>query len=319
MDISKIILPTRGQTDTLVAVFLLKKLGGKYFPNIEHASIEVWNSIPENETDVSLAQKGILLLDIGGGALDHHNKEQKTTATRLVAELLEIESEPELQKLLQFTERDDFYGKGIVSEDPIDRAFGLPGLMANMNKDFPNDVSLVLERFLPLIESHYNEEVRRTKELPKELETRLQDGTAEVFSVRQKDKSLRVIIIESDNTSIVGFLRSQLGGRHDVVANIRSTGHISVLTRPTKRPDLRSLAMLVRLEEASKRGYTFDTDEEYLMKPGKIPEVPEWYYDTATNSLQNGGANTKNVEPTRITKEELRDLLSLGLIRVPRN
>jgi hypothetical protein len=46
----KIILPTRPQTDTIVAIFLLKKFGKEKYPGIEKAKIEILNNLPENET-----------------------------------------------------------------------------------------------------------------------------------------------------------------------------------------------------------------------------------------------------------------------------
>jgi hypothetical protein len=56
-----------------------------------------------------------------------------------------------------------------------------------------------------------------------------------------------------------------------------------------------------------------DIDPRELAKPGRLESVPAWYYDPATNSLQNGGVNPQGVLPTSIPKESLRELLAIGL------
>jgi len=93
-----IVLPTRPQVDTISAIFLLKKFATEQFPGIADATIAVWTVMPEGETEDTLALKGTVLLDIGGGKFDHHGKEQ-TTATDLVANFLGMGQNPALQNL----------------------------------------------------------------------------------------------------------------------------------------------------------------------------------------------------------------------------
>jgi 2'-5' RNA ligase len=50
-----------------------------------------------------------------------------------------------------------------------------------------------------------------------------------------------------------------------------------------------------------------------LIKPGRIPEIPEWYYDLATNSILNGGINPKGTPPTSIPFERIKEILKEGL------
>ena len=115
---------------------------------------------------------------------------------------------------------------------------------------------------------------------------------------------------------MAGFLRSQLGGRFDVVAQILSSGHLNILTRPTKRVDLRSLTALIRAEEiiiSGKAAELQSFDMKRLATPGRIDEAPMWYFDIATNSLQNGGINPKDIEPTKVPRESLAKVLTIGL------
>lgn len=308
-----IILPTRTQPDTLVAIFILKKFGEEKFSGIKEAVIDVWQVMPEGETEESLDAKGIILMDIGGGRFDHHASAQKTTASALTASYLSVAGDPALTKLLAYAERDDFYGKGTISADPIDRAFGLSALVASLNKSLVKNPARVVDIVMPLLVAHYQEEVRRTKEMPEEFEAKLAVGEAQTFDVKQRDKKLRVVILTSDNGSMAGYLRSQLGGRFDVVAQILSSGHVNILTRPAKRIDLRALAATVRAEEARLAGLDVELTESLLTRTGRLDEIPEWYYDPATNSIQNGGLNPKDITPTRIQRDNLRRLLELGL------
>jgi len=308
-----IVLPTRAQPDTIVAIFILKTLGVNKFAGIGDASVEVWQSLPEGTSDNGLDERGIVLIDIGGGRFDHHGRSPRTTASKLVADYLGLSNDPALRKLLAYAERDDFYGKGIVSTDPLDRAFGLSGLIANLNRKYVEDHARVVEIILPLLEAHYEEEVRRTRELPEELVRVTQEGGVETFRVRQDGKNLDCIYIESSSASMAGFLRSQNGGRYDVIIQRMETGHTNILTRPTKKIDLRNLVGVIRESEMIKKGIEIGKSDELLTAPGKIDVVPEWYFDPATNSIQNGGLNPTSISATALSRTELIQLVEIGL------
>lgn len=310
---TKIVLPTRSQPDTLVAIFILKKFGESRFPGIKEAEIDFWQVVPEGETEESLDRQGIILIDLGGGKFDHHGARVKTTASNLISEYLGINEDPALAKLLEYAQRDDFYGKGTISDDPIDRAFGLSALVAALNKSLVKNPGRVVEIIMPILVAHHNEEVKRAYDLPKEFEEKLAKGEAETLVVKQRDKKLKVVIITSESGSMAGHLRSKNGGAFDAVAQWLPSGHVNILTRPTKRVDLRSLAALVRLEETKHAGHELEMSIRDFARFARIKEVPEWYYDPATNSLQNGGLNPKEIPPTKIPKKDLRRILELGL------
>ncbi|MBZ9569621.1 2'-5' RNA ligase family protein [Patescibacteria group bacterium] len=307
----KIFIPTILQPDTIVAVFLLKKFGKKKYPGIENAEIEVRNILPENETSDSLFKKGFFLIDIGGGKFDHHFKHK--TVSQLIAEDLKISNDPSLAKLLTFAERDDKYGMGTISKDPIDKAFGLSGLISNVNKILGSDPNKVIDVILPVIHAHYLEEKRRHKDLPEEFKKKSKEKKAEVFFVKQKGKKLKVVAIESDNPSIVGWLRSSIGERADVVLQKASSGHVNIITRPLKRVDLRLVIGLLRQEEIEVQNREISFPPLELMKPGRLPKIPEWYYDLATNSILNGGVNPKGTPSTAIPFEKIKEIVKEGL------
>lgn len=308
-----VILPTRSQPDTLVAIFILKKFGEARFPEIKGAAVDFWQTVPAGETEETLDQKGIILIDVGGGKFDHHASPVQTTASDLVARYVGVHEDPSLAKLLEYARRDDFFGKGTISEDPLDRAFGLSALIAALNKSLVKNPGRVVDIVMPFLVAHHNEEVRRTKELPLEFEEKRKRGEVHTFEIKQRDKKLRVVTVTSESGSLAGYLRSQQGGRFDVVAQWLPSGHVNILTRPTKRVDLRSLAALLRIEEATKSTQEIEMNMYDLAGKGRMKEIPEWYYDMATNSIQNGGLNPKDIPPTKISREEFIKILELGL------
>lgn len=312
--ITSLILPTTLQPDTLAAIFLLKKFGQERYPGILTASITIRQVVEEGGSSESLEKKGCLLIDMGGGRYDHHTKLKGATASLLVANDLGVADKPALSKLLEYARRDDLFGRGTISEDPIDRAFGLSALIYNLNKSCIGKPERVVEIIMPVLAGHYNEEVRRTEDLPKEFMEAQQAGKVRIIAdIRQREKKLNVICIESDNGGMTGYLRSVQGGRFDVVIQKMTTGHVNILTRPAKRLDLRSLVCLVRIREAEMSGKQLEEDVSSLCRPARHPGVKEWYYDRATNSLQNGGLHPKEIPATKIPWNECPKLIEIGL------
>jgi len=309
-DYKKIIIPTRPHPDVIVGIFLLIKFGQEKYPGVKDASIDIWQELPAGDTNSSLEEKGVLLLDLGGGRFDHHNTGKNLA--QLIAEDLGIAQDSAIAKILAYAERDDKHGLGTVSADSLDKAFGLSGLVASLNKTEQDPVKIV-RIVLPLLEAHYIEEKRRTQELPQEFKNKLEEGKAESFEVKQGGKNLRVVVLESDNLSMAGWLKSAGGMKADVVCQKNSSGFTNILTKPLKMVDLRWTAAYLRKAEAELRNRQLKCSNFDLIKPGKLEGIPEWYYDRATNSVLNGGASPKGILPTAIPLETIRDILKESL------
>lgn len=309
-----IFIPTRPQPDTIVAIFILKKYGMTLLPGIENASYKILTQVDASKTEEDYLREGAILIDVGGGNFDHHGKSQKTTASALVAEGLGVGADKSIQKLLAYAQRDDFYGKGTQSDDPLDKAFGLSGLIAALNKAHAADPAFVIESVLPLLQAHYLQEKQRTEEIPKELERIKAAGLFEDRDIQQKKNTLKVCFVDSDNVGLPGFLRATDGGRYDVVVQRRSTGHVNILTRPLKRPDLRIVTEKIRSEEFALRNNGNSYQHMDLLRlAGRNDDVACWYFDSATNSLLNGGVATDQVEPTKIPWDSLKSLVTIGI------
>ena len=310
MNISRIIIPVRPQPDTILAIYLLKYFGSNKFPNIEKAIIQIDPNAGSKKSHEEYLTNGELLIDVGNGPYNHHEKES-ITASLLVAQDLNIDRDPSLSKLLKYAERDDKFGLGTISKDTLDKTFGLSGLIGSMNKEYPQDPNKVVNIVIPLLEAHYLEENRRIKELPKIYTDLLKQGKA--FEL--KLPRIRAVFLESDNVSIPGYLRAQAGGKYDIVVQKRSSGHVNILSRQqnNKKIPLENLAATIRISEIyANTGEETNKKIEELSMPGKMAEVQNWYYDQATNSIQNGGVNIDSTPPTKIPWEHFPEILKIA-------
>lgn len=319
VNFTKIIIPTTPHPDVIIGIFFLKKFGTVKYPGIEYATVETMQHLPEGESPQELEQKGILALDVGHGKFDHHDK--NTHLSYLIAKDLGVAEDTSLSKLLLYSERDDKFGLGTISQDSLDKAFGLSGLVAALNKN-TSDPEKVIATVFPLIEAHYLEEKKRTQDLPVEFEKKLKEGKAEVFNLKQGSKKLKAVVIESDDASFPGWLRSIHGLKADIVCQRRSLGFTNIITKPLKKVDLRWVAAYLRDEEFKLKNKKAGPEEtktnipiSKLMSPGTIAEVPEWYYDRATNSVLNGGVNPKGIQSTQISLKRIREIIEEAIQR----
>jgi hypothetical protein len=312
--IEKIYIPSRIQVDTSIALFLLQKFGKEKFKGIENAAIQIEPVLDNSKSEKDFLRESVLLLDVGGGSFDHHNKDVQTTTSAMVAKDLGIENNKTISKFLALADRDDVSGKGIISNDVIDKSFGLPGLIVSLNRQFDNDPNKVYKAIAPLLEAHYQDEFNAIEGLPKEIGQRKMENDFFEFRVSYRGRPISVCMTTSDDSTMPGYLRSKRGGEFDVVALWRKSGHINIITKQFQKLDLRSLTALIRKSEAMLNQLNLD-DMNYLASPQRINEVLNWYYDTATNSLQNGGIMpTKNTPPTKISKQSMIEILKLGLV-----
>lgn len=310
----RIVLPTRPQPDTIVAIFLLKTFGQDRFPGIKSARIEVQPLLSKKSFDAHLAE-GILPIDVGGGSLDHHGTE--ACASELVAIMLGIEKDPSIGKLLAYAKRDDTEGKGTVSADPLDRAFGLSGLISSLNKQYPKDAQKIVETVLPLLEAHYVSSREHHVELPAEVKEKKARGEYSETTVKQGKKTLRVSFVVSDKPSMPTYLRSWNGARADVVVQKAEKGtRVCVITRQDRNVNLATAAALIRMREAELRGIEINEDQEYLASHGKLVELPFWYFDPMTNSILNVG-EAGSSDDTVIPWEEKKRIVLKGLELAP--
>lgn len=290
------------QPDTVAAVFLLRKYGEARFPGISQAEVAFWNATPPGKTAEEFEREGVLLIDLAGSRFDHHRSDfgpKTECASSLVAKHLGIEQQPELRKLLAYAKRDDLEGKGTLSDDPLDRAFGLSGIIMNMNRVHGDDPKSILDFVLSVYEAHVYDEWKRAVELPAEWKAlKAAGGTVDCF-LEAPGGRIRCVALVSDNIALPGFLRAYV--KADLVIQRRTTGHTNLITRQGRRVDLREVVSALRREEALHKNVSLEAYAPHdLHRPGRIDEIEEWFYDTAANTIQNGGVNPQNLPATRL-------------------
>lgn len=315
--IHTIVIYSRPHADTIAAIFLLRYFGNQHFPGIENATVEFWNTVKAGKTIDEWEEAGYVLVDMGGGKFDHHQEDhtaKKDCASTLIARYLGIDTDPALKRLLQYVKRDDLEGRGIVSKDVIDRAFGLSAIIMNLNRDYPDHPEYVVDIVSRIYLAHYHEQYRRLVLMPQEWAELQATGKATRFDITAAARTLHVAMVESDSKALVGFLRAIKEVQADIVVQRRSSGHINIVTRQTsERIDLRPAIALLRAAEARKQGRTITHEQQELEKPGRLASVPEWYFDTAATTLQNGGADTTGIEPTQLTLANIQAILTKTL------
>lgn len=310
-----IVLYPKPQPDTTAAVFLLKKFGEDKLPGATTAKLAFWSEIPKDKTANELDQEGYILIDLGLGRFDHHahleNGKPTTCTSELVAKFLGIDTNPALKKILAFAKRDDLQGKGIISDDPLDRAFGLPGIIMNLNKTHGQNLETVINLVMEIYEAHYKEEEKRTQLMPQEWKQLKASGTGIEWSAPYKNQSLRVIQVKTDNTSLAGFLRAY--ARADIVIGRLSSGHVNIVTQQSKHIDLKGIIETLRRIESKKQNRDLVFTRAEWQNQGRLLGVDEWFYDTAANTLQNGGINPQGIQPTKLSDDEIKQAVIEGL------
>ena len=305
------------QADTLAALALLSYFGEGKYPGIGDAAIKFLPQLPAGGTASTLEKQGILALDMGGGKFDHHQKDrlqEKECLTDLVIKDLGLQNNPAIDKIRRYARRDDLEGKGTLSNDLLDRAFGLSGLIQNLNRRYRDHPQRVVQIVLPLLEAHLWEEEQRHTVFPQEYQKAKAAGKAQEFTVFQGKKLVRIAMIESDINGMAGFLRAYSKTKADLVVQKLSSGHVNIISNQSRQIDLQGVIALLRIEEARKKRIPFDKfPKKNLTAKGKIAGLEEWYYDTAANSIQNGGIRPETAPPTHLTLKDVKEILENGL------
>jgi hypothetical protein len=297
--IHTIVLPTRPQPDTIVAVFLLHTFGEQMYPGIKTAKVTV--------DPKALPTEGHLLIDVAGGELDHHGTDK--CATELVAAKLNLLDKAELRNMIAYARRDDTKGQGTISKDTLDRAFGLSGLIAALNKQHTTDTDLIVQTILPLLSAHYKNAYEHYVAIPKLITTLTESKDFSSHTLQTPIRNMPVVFVSSDHIGLAGYLRSNAGGTCRVVVQRRPSGHVNILTKQDPKINLSRLMAVIRLRELQMNDFSGVIDEETLTQTTTHKDVPEWYYDTATNSLLNGGVTPDSVPATRIPWDEMQQIV----------
>jgi hypothetical protein len=314
--VKRIVMYPKIQPDTATALYLLQSFGEQLFPGVRKAPIEFWLILPKETDSVTLEKEGTLLLDIGHGLFDHHAANAKLgkrieCLSTVVAKYLNIDQHVALKKILAWARRNDIEGIGVMSEDPLDKAFSLPNLLMLLNREYAGQSEKVLRIALELVAVHVRSEFHRLVGLPTEWDRLQKEGKIISFEVTQGPADLLGVALESDDIGFASFIRTVK--KKDIVVQKRTTGHTNIITKQLRSIDMRPLIAALRIAEAQKKGTNLTMDIEVLQRPGRMSEVEEWYYDDAANTIQNGGAFPQGLPPTRLSEHEIIGIIKQSL------
>ena len=147
--------------------------------------------------------------------------------------------------------------------------------------------------------------------LPNEWDRLQREGKLLQFEAIQGPAELLGVALDSDDIGFASFIRTVK--KKDIVVQRRTTGHTNIITKQVRSLDLRPVIAALRIAEAKRKNVEISSNREELQKPGRIPQIEEWYYDDAANTIQNGGAFPQGMTPTRLSPEEIVEILKQNL------
>lgn len=302
MEVKKILIPNKPHLDPIAAIYLLLKYGQEKFPGINIAKINYWKAShdPSSEELKQFEEDGILLLDIGGGIFDHHNKKEAEgeTTTSLVASFLDIKENPELSALLNYVREDDLEG--------LHNRFGdLANTLKVMYKQGAKNntvvqFALMVINYLQIGQHEWHHTVKN-EFLAK----------ANIKKIKRFKRKLKIAIIESDNLQVANY--GLTVKNMSVVVQKRSSGHVMILTNKNHKIDLREIIAAIRKRELEMADYQKEINIDRLKFEGKNSLLPNWFFHRSLNSFLNGSDALSDAEPTKVPFNEIIRFIIYGL------
>lgn len=248
------------------------------------------------------APNRILEIGVGGGPFDEHptvgdkRKEDECAAT-LVAKALGVEDDPALEKILNFVATNDLKG----GAQPFDLAY----LVKLLHCQFPSEK--VIEWASTALEAKYQEQLQFLTVTKQEFER-----AAEVEEVQgQGGQMLKMVTVISDNEQMNKFARFHLGAA--IIIQKHSSGNAQIFANKRFGLNLNDIVQVIRFEEQRAKGRIVTTDWEVLKREGKVEGAEEWYYHLEGQMLLNGSLTFPDVPSTRLTLEQIKEIIRIGV------
>ncbi len=144
---------------------------------------------------------------------------------------------------------------------------------------------------------------------------------ADVIEVKQEGKKFVIVTGKSDEEDFGKMARSkQYGYIATIVIQRNSNGRTMIFTnnRYNTVKELRNIVAMIRLEEQLKQGKKpFVGDFWKLSQPGRIEEVPNWYFQQERHKgggkLLNGSLTSPDIPPTQIPLWKITRIVETAL------
>ena len=299
--------------DEVAGIVLLRQYGEEKFPGIKKAKFVFWDagSRPHDKKNwMDHAKEGRLLVGIGGGCFDEHPNEntdraKSHCAATLIAEYLGIDKKPEVQQLLKYTLNNDTNG----GTNPFDL-----GALINLgNKTWwDTDPQAIFSWAMQPIEWHLLKQRKFFIETKKEFDT-----YANIIPIVYKGRTIKIVAIESNDTEIGAYARSEHGTSAAIVIQKNEKGQIAITSQKRAAINFDEVIVHLRKKEAQIKRLPFQGLD--LSVDGTLPEIDNWYYDKPAGRILNGSLSAPNVTATRIYFNCIIDIVCETLENVSKN
>ncbi|MDO8515705.1 MAG: hypothetical protein Q7S28_00445 [bacterium] len=303
-----IVTHEKTHVDEYEAIRLLRKFGEVMFPGISTAKVIYWKmggETPDGRSAEDYERDGVLLVGVGGGRFDEHptvNVERKAgeCAATLVAKALGVQDDPALAEILKYVVANDLKGGA--------QPFDIASLAKLMHQQHPDNPEMVMEWVLAGLEAKYQEQFQFWTSTKEDFER-----NAQVEEIATGGKLIKIVSIISDGDQISKFARSEHGGYAAVVIQKRLSGNVQIYTNKRSGVTLYDVAQMLRLAEQEKKGHVVTTDWDTLSSEGKVAGAEEWFFHKEGQMILNGSLTATGVSPTKLSLEEILDIIRIGL------
>ncbi|MFA5136838.1 MAG: chromate resistance protein ChrB domain-containing protein [Patescibacteria group bacterium] len=262
--------------DCITAVWLIKR----FFPGWQQATVVYtpqqteWNNVPVD------SNPEIIYVDTGFGRFDHHQLQEKTSASKRVFEsimknqMAHGKKNEALTRIIDHVNDIDHFGEVHYPEPTHDRYdFCLhqiiSGLKKNSEKD--DDVMSIIHKLLDGILVLFLSKINAEKEIEKGY----------VFH----SKWGKTLAMNTANDEASRLAQKQ--GYQLVITKDPERGSVRIKTPPN--PDLDLTPLYTKIRQADTQGY--------------------WYLHVLKNMLLNGSSVTPDAKPTALTLKQLIEII----------
>ena len=155
------------------------------------------------------------------------------------------------------------------------------------------------------------------------------ESKARVDEVQVGTRQVRIATVESDSESVSKYARSEFGGHAGIVIQKRAPGNVSILVNKQMGLDMRDVVRMIRLAErqakaGSRRSEVggqraasepvTEKECEMLASEGVVRGAEEWFFHERGQMLLNGSLTATGVPPTRLTLDQIREIVSIGIV-----
>lgn len=293
--------------DEFVGIWLLRKFGEDRFPGVKDAKVvfrRLASEIPDGRSAEQFERDGVLLIGIGGGRFDEHpsaDNERKDgeCAATLIAKELGVDDDSALKKILDYTVTNDLKGGS--------QPFDLAHIVKLLHRQHPDQPEKVMEWAMTALEAKYQEQLQFWT-CDEEFQR-----VAKVEKVQVGKRIVKIVSFSSDNPQMARFARAASGGDAAVVIQRRISGHVQIFTNRRFGIKLFDVVQMIRLAEQQVKRRFVTTGWKALVVEGKVEGAEEWHFHLQAQSLLNGSFTAKDVPPTRIPLDQIREFVKIGI------